>query len=780
MLHASKNNSRHPYFRVLLSIAMLVALLGIFSAPVEGKAQAACPYPYDICETIRLRSTTAELKKEGENVRGYTRAQFVNQGNGVINTTLDVNSADLLSWQLGGSKIRIKNLDTGQLVPPGSVEYCSLRNWCNRKYSSFNITADTQYQAELEVDYGVLVLPIKDYYLTATVSDISLDSRNVVLREENGEIRGVALGQFTPSSDGEIEWELNATGPENIPDWVGPAGLLVKNWLIEMLSALNTAEENLPYQLGGSKLLIRNFETGELVLAPQEYCSTRALCSSRSGRVFVSKGITYEVELQVDYGILIGLLKDHVLTAEFSEMVEVDPRDDIWDDAAYYAPPFQGNLEFSGDQDWQKITVPAGGRTLMLDVPDGKNYELELWRDDVKTKLAESKNSIGVDEFIPIAQPGTYRIHIYGVNPATDFNASYGVSLIVDNTAPVSAIALSGTAGTNGWFRSNVQVILSATDNPGGSGVQKIEYGFSYTPWIPFTGPWIVYNNPFTISAEGHTYLEFRSTDNAGNIEPNQSQVIRIDTVAPEISGSISPPAPNLNGWYNTNVTVGFSATDFQSGIASLIPMETTLTNEGAGQSVTGTVIDNAGNSTSLTMGNINIDKTAPILTLVSPQATAYTRSSSLTVAWTAMDNLSGIQTTSAALDNQPVANGQEIDLYTLSLGPHTVTLQAKDKADNISNLSVTFNVTADVNSLLDTTNHVYDLGWIEKKGVYTSLTSSLKAAQASMARNQLNAARNQLMAFLNKLEAQKGKAINQQAYDLLKADVMYVIEHLQ
>jgi len=320
---------------------------------------------------------------------------------------------------------------------------------------------------------------------------------------------------------------------------------------------------------------------------------------------------------------------------------------------------------------------------------------------------------------------------------------------------------------------------LTATDNPGGSGVQKTEFGFNYTPWVPFTGPWYAYSTPFTISAEGHTYLEYRSIDNSGNVEPNRQEVIRIDTVAPEISGSVSPP-PNSNGWNNTDVSVSFTASDFQSGIYSLTPFETILTDEGAGLSVTGTAIDNAGNSSSLTLGNINIDKTAPAINIISPQAADYLHSDSLSIAWEVVDHLSGIQTASAMLDNQPVVNGQVIELYALILGAHTLTLQALDNADNVASQSVTFEVTANINSLLAATSYAFERGWIEKEGVYKSLLASLEAAQASIMNHRYIAARLQLLSFIHKLNAQREKAVNLQAYDLLMGDTIYVIEHLE
>lgn len=82
------------------------------------------------------------------------------------------------------------------------------------------------------------------------------------------------------------------------------------------------------------------------------------------------------------------------------------------------------------------------------------------------------------------------------------------------------------------------------------------------------------------------------------------------DVTPPTIDSSRNP-ATNAQGWNNTSVTVTFSCSDGQSGIQSCTPA-TTLSAEGAGQSVTGTAVDNAGNAASATVGDMNIDLTPP------------------------------------------------------------------------------------------------------------------------------------------------------------------------
>lgn len=176
-----------------------------------------------------------------------------------------------------------------------------------------------------------------------------------------------------------------------------------------------------------------------------------------------------------------------------------------------------------------------------------------------------------------------------------------------DTTPPETSISLSGIMGSNGWFISNVTVSLSATDEASGSGVAFTEYSINGgTSWSNYSGP-------FEISSEGMTTIYYRSQDNAGNLEVAKSMGLKIDKTPPTIIGSRNP-APNANGWNNTDVTVSFSCSDGQSGVDSC-SSPTTLSAEGAGQSVIGTAVDLAGNTASATVDNINIDKTSPSLT---------------------------------------------------------------------------------------------------------------------------------------------------------------------
>jgi hypothetical protein len=279
------------------------------------------------------------------------------------------------------------------------------------------------------------------------------------------------------------------------------------------------------------------------------------------------------------------------------------------------------------------------------------------------------------------------------------------------------------------------------------------------------------------VSKEGTTTVSYRSIDNENNVERAKTQMIMIDKTPPTITGAATTP-PNSYGWYNTDVVVHFTAFDAVSGIDTVTP-DQVLSAEGANQSVTGTATDRAGNSASTTVRGINIDKTKPIISIISPQAKDYDNTETFKVVWMVTDSLSGVATENGVLDGAAVANGQSIELLLLAAGSHTVTVEAMDKANNAASASVTFHVKVEIDGLLAATRRMCSLGWIHKKGICKSLEAKLNAAKAAIERGQSSAAKNQFRAFINELKAQRGKAVDQRAYDLLKADALYVIDHL-
>ncbi|MBI1787348.1 MAG: hypothetical protein HYR60_07335, partial [Acidobacteria bacterium] len=319
---------------------------------------------------------------------------------------------------------------------------------------------------------------------------------------------------------------------------------------------------------------------------------------------------------------------------------------------------------------------------------------------------------------------------------------------VLDKTAPViTASAAPYVSGT--WTNQNVLVTFTCTDNPGGSGVASLTPPVTVSteganqsvagtctdnagnsasatfsginidktaPVIAITTPAngasfarnAVVNASFacTDAASGiatcsgtvangagidtstlgaKTFL-VAATDKAGNPATLSYSYTVIDVTAPVITASAGAYVSGT--WTNQNVVVTFACTDEPggSGVASVTP-PVTVSTQGANQSVTGTCTDNAGNSASATFSGINIDKTAPVITITTPASGAgYALNAVVNASFACTDTGSGVATCSGT-----VANGAAID--TGALGQKTFTVNASDNAGNTATLSYTYTV---------------------------------------------------------------------------------------
>jgi len=201
-------------------------------------------------------------------------------------------------------------------------------------------------------------------------------------------------------------------------------------------------------------------------------------------------------------------------------------------------------------------------------------------------------------QIVTITNEGTSSVSYHSIDTAGNIEEAKQVTISIDKTAPTTSPSYSGSVGNNGWYRSMVTVALTADDGSAGSGVEMTSYRIGSGTTNP-------YATTFTLADEGLTVIGYYSVDYAGNSEPEVTATVMIDTQLPVVS--ITSPVERAYLQSET-VTVGWTATDAMSGIATLTAtLDGTPVSNGQGIDLTGlslgehklkvTADDHAGNT---------------------------------------------------------------------------------------------------------------------------------------------------------------------------------------
>ncbi len=161
-----------------------------------------------------------------------------------------------------------------------------------------------------------------------------------------------------------------------------------------------------------------------------------------------------------------------------------------------------------------------------------------------------------------IIPDGTYTWSYTGREPAgnndpTPFTRSG--RFVLDATDPQTTSSVTGPLHPSGWHTGPTTVTLTAHDALS---------GMRGTAWSLDGGAATRYTGPVVITRSGDHRLRYWSTDRAGNVEATRTVAVKVDVTAPVTSPVLDGPVGEA-GWYRDDVSVGLSATDAQSGVAS-------------------------------------------------------------------------------------------------------------------------------------------------------------------------------------------------------------------
>ena len=190
-----------------------------------------------------------------------------------------------------------------------------------------------------------------------------------------------------------------------------------------------------------------------------------------------------------------------------------------------------------------------------------------------------------------------------------------------------------------------------------GSGIRRYEYSLDGETWktVETVGPKKIDGNTYyerlnyhyidlketrerlkVVPADGTYTIRVRAVDCHENVSEETSYTIKLDTTKPKCGLKVKSGTLGENSWYKTKITVGYNKKDGTGSNIVSSPIRyvrndgTTVSSsstveiktEEENLKVTATLTDEAGNITTCSLQNLNIDPTIPTLTL--KESTVY------------------------------------------------------------------------------------------------------------------------------------------------------------
>jgi len=159
---------------------------------------------------------------------------------------------------------------------------------------------------------------------------------------------------------------------------------------------------------------------------------------------------------------------------------------------------------------------------------------------------------------VHIETEGTHHLEWYGTDLAGNVGPTGELDLRLDLTGPRCYVAMDGEVGDNGYFVSQVTIVVNVSEE--GSGTSAL--------WCRVDGgDWRICDGTQLLDTDGVHLIELYAVDNAGNVGAVLSEEVAIDTSPPVVSMEVLKE-PQPDGSYLNHAFIGFHATDGCSGVA--------------------------------------------------------------------------------------------------------------------------------------------------------------------------------------------------------------------
>ncbi len=225
--------------------------------------------------------------------------------------------------------------------------------------------------------------------------------------------------------------------------------------------------------------------------------------------------------------------------------------------AQYASNPAPASSTFRGNGSYFDVHVAPGSTFTSLTIQDcstNGGTQAYWYSPTGGWTLASNQSYNAATGCIAITANNT------GTSPTiAQLTGTYFTFTAPDTTPPATTASLAGKLGSNGWYVGPVTLTLAAADNPGGSGVAATSSSSDGgATWQPYTAPL-----PF--AGDGQYTVQFRSTDQAGNVETAKSVSFKIDQTPPTVTYAGNAGAYTVD----QTVSITCAAADNLSGVAS-------------------------------------------------------------------------------------------------------------------------------------------------------------------------------------------------------------------
>lgn len=373
----------------------------------------------------------------------------------------------------------------------------------------------------------------------------------------------------------------------------------------------------------------------------------------------------------------------------------VGPADSVPVKVDTQSPETAATLTGTAGNDGWYVSSDVSVSLTASDNPSGDNSGVD------KTRYRVDGGSYVTGTSPTVSGDGTHTVEFFSVDTAGNSESTNSRTVKIDSTPPGTPAPTSVT----GWTTDTTVSWSGVSDAT--SGIDHYEVRVDGGTWRD-VGTSTSYEA--TGIADGSHTIEVRAVDVAGNAGSAGSTTLKLDTTGPAAPSSVTGPS----GWVsNTTATISWDpTTDANSGVDHYMIQVGSATPQNVGTStqtelnaletgiknVSVWAVDTAGNAGDKANSSVNIDVTAPTLTIRSPTNGSATNQSSVTVAGTSRDPDAGLRSLEVRSNGSytEIASSSGSWSYTwdnLSQGENALTFRATDAVSNTQTTTLVVSV---------------------------------------------------------------------------------------